>query len=77
MFFVYNCWALVIISKFCGFINQENLRLSIFYSQSVKLSGKIEKDYNFARDTPKLISTIQVIKRKQEVQLQWTPSILK
>ena len=75
MLFVYNCWALVIIYKFRGFINQENLRISIFYSQSVKLSGKIEKDYNFVRDTPKLINTIQVIKRKQEVSLQWNPGI--
>ena len=75
MLFVYNCWALVIIYKFRGFINQENLRISIFYSQSVKLSGKIEKDYNFVTDTPKLINTIQVIKRKQEVQLQWNPGI--
>ena len=75
MLFVYNCWALVIIFKFRGFINQENLRISIFYSQSIKLSGKIEKDYNFVTDTPKLINTIQVIKRKQEVQLQWNPGI--
>ena len=75
MLFVYNCWALVIVYKFRGFINQENLRISIFYSQSVKLSGKIEKDYNFVTDTPKLINTIQVIKRKQEVQLQWNPGI--
>ena len=75
MLFVYNCWVLVIIYKFCGFINQENLRITIFYSQSVKLSGKIEKDYNFVTDTPKLINTIQVIKRKQEVQLQWNPGI--
>ena len=75
MLFVCNCWALVIIYKFRGFINQENLRISIFYSQSVKLSGKIEKDYNFVTDTPKLINTIQVIKRKQEVQLQWNPGI--